>query len=106
MSQRERYKVTLQIVVTSDRAFFSDHQQFLVLGPSKAAYRAFIPLLLHQFWAINHAFVRPYIQPPNELPSATVYVDTRLSGLRAAVRMDAVFVSVERYLSPQNVSIR
>jgi hypothetical protein len=49
--------------------------------------------------------MHPYIQSPNELPSATVDVDARLSGLRATVGMDTVFVPVKRYLLSQNVSI-
>jgi hypothetical protein len=44
MSKSEGDEVALQIVVTSNRPVFRDHQQLFILGPSQSPNRTFVPL--------------------------------------------------------------
>jgi len=44
MTQAKRYKVTLEVVVTSHGAILGHHEKLLILGPTQASDGTLVPL--------------------------------------------------------------
>lgn len=43
----------------------------------------------------GRSLLRPYIDTPNQLPGAAIYVDARLGHARAAVRVKLLFIAID-----------
>jgi hypothetical protein len=96
MAEGKGYEVALQVVVAAYGPVGGHHYELLVVRPSKSLYGAFIPLgaQCQQSCFRARTFWGAYVDAPDQLAGATVYIDARFGSLVTSVGVYFILIAV------------